>query len=338
MRETVSNDFRSKIEALLGTIDEEPQEDRAPSAHRSLEPREVGARPLTGRSIPDERADSVPVVAERPRWEHSPSLDELFAQFHQQSREAPAPTPPPAARRPDPEPEPLPRSAALEELFAQFDERRPEPKPAAPMSEPPVEAAPSTDAAAETEVSAIDRDEIDAASGAMYRVRPSPLGRGLFACRPIAAQTRLFGEDDWADEAERKIFSVVTPAQLANLTERLRTIFLIYAYNIDTNRISGTFHPEAVRHPTNFMNHSCEPNAGYDGAGSIVALRNIAVDEEIRMDYGTYSFSFDHEFSCTCGSLWCRGRVTRDDWRALVQTGLRLPAFMREQAKHALWG
>ena len=183
-----------------------------------------------------------------------------------------------------------------------------------------------------------DRDLIDAASGALYRVRPSPLGRGLFACRAIAGQTRLFGEDDWADETERKVFSILTPPQIANLTERLRTIFLVYAYNVDITRVSGTFHPEGVRHPTNFMNYSCEPNAGYDGAGNIVALRNIAPDEEIRMDYGTYSFSFDHEFSCNCGALWCRGRVTRDDWRALVLTGLRLPEFMREHTKQALWG
>ena len=33
--------------------------------------------------------------------------------------------------------------------------------------------------------------------------------------------------------------------------------------------------------------------------------------EEIRMDYGTFSFSFDHEFDCRCGAPWCRGRVHR---------------------------
>ena len=53
----------------------------------------------------------------------------------------------------------------------------------------------------------------------------------------------------------------------------------------------------------NFMNHSCEPNLGYDGAGAILALRGISAGEEIRMDYGTYSFSFDHEFTCTLRRL-----------------------------------
>jgi hypothetical protein len=56
------------------------------------------------------------------------------------------------------------------------------------------------------------------------------------------------------------------------------------------------------------------------------------------MDYGTFSFSFDHEFNCTCGAWNCRGRVTRDDWRALVRAGLRLPDFMRALADRALWG
>src|SRR6201999_4032354 len=138
-------------------------------------------------------------------------------------------------------------------------------------------------------------------------------------------------------DAERKAFSVVTPDQIAALPERLCRIFLHFAYNVTPDRVSGSFLPEAVRHPTNFMNHSCDPNAGYDGIDQIIALRAIAPDEEIRMDYGTYSFSFDHLFTCTCGALWCRGRVTRDDWRDLVRTGLRLPGFMRERADQALW-
>ncbi len=78
----------------------------------------------------------------------------------------------------------------------------------------------------------------------------------------------------------------------------MRAIFVCYAYNIATDRVSGTFHPEAVRHPVNFMNHSCDPNVGYRGVNSLVALSDIRPGQELRMDYGTYSFSFDHEFTC----------------------------------------
>jgi hypothetical protein len=175
-------------------------------------------------------------------------------------------------------------------------------------------------------------------SSAPFEVRPTLAGRGLFACQPIASGTPLFGEDDWADETERRSFSTVTPAQLERLTPGMRTAFLRFAYNTTPDDITGTFHLEAVRHPVNFINHSCEPNIGYDGAETIVALRRLASGEEIRMDYGTFSFSFDHDFTCTCGAWACRGKVRRGDWRELVRAGLRLPAFMRAQAKQALWG
>ena len=165
-----------------------------------------------------------------------------------------------------------------------------------------------------------------------------PGGKGIFACRPIAKGTRLFGEDDWADETERRSFSTLSPQQMRELNPALRAVFLRYAYNTAPDKVTGTFHPEAVRHPTNFLNHSCDPNAGYDGSDDIVALRNIAPGEEIRMDYGTFSFSFDHEFACRCTAPWCRGKVTARDWPELVRTGLRLPAFMRTEADRALWG
>ena len=173
---------------------------------------------------------------------------------------------------------------------------------------------------------------------ALFEARPVPGGRGLFACRPIAKGTRLFGEDEWSDEEERRSFSTLSPIQLKELKPALRSVFLRYAYNTSPEAITGAFRPETVRHPINFINHACDPNAGYDGAGEIVALRGIAPGEEIRMDYGTYSFSFDHEFTCGCGAAWCRRRVTGNDWPELVRTGLRLPGFMRALADRALWG
>ena len=171
-----------------------------------------------------------------------------------------------------------------------------------------------------------------------FEVRPMGSGHSLFACRAIERGTTLFGEDDWADATERRSFSTVSAAQLAELTPAMRSVFLRFAYNTAPDRITGTFRPETVRHPVNFMNHCCDPNAGYDGADHIVALRRISPGEEIRMDYGTYSFSFDHEFSCACGAPWCRRKVTQNDWPGLVRAGLRLPGFMRTLADRALWG
>jgi SET domain len=172
----------------------------------------------------------------------------------------------------------------------------------------------------------------------LFEVRSIVGGQALFARRAIASGTRLFGEDDWADETEKRSFTTLTEAQLQDLAPTMQEAFLRFAYNVSPEQIRGTFRPEGVRHPVNFINHSCEPNAGYDGADHIVALRRIAVGEEIRMDYGTYSFSFDHDFSCTCGAWACRAKVTRNDWPELVRSGLRLPGFMRALANKALWG
>jgi len=172
----------------------------------------------------------------------------------------------------------------------------------------------------------------------LLEVRAIEGGKGVFALRPIAAGTPLFGEDDWTDDEERKRFSSLSGDQVRDLSPAMRALFLRFAYNSTPERVSGTFHPEAVRHAINFLNHSCDPNVGYDGTDHIVALVRIAPGEQIRMDYGTYSFSFDHEFACRCGARWCRGRVTRRDWPDLVRGGLRLPGFMRVQADKALWG
>jgi hypothetical protein len=174
--------------------------------------------------------------------------------------------------------------------------------------------------------------------GQLFEMRETRIGRGLFACRPIVRHTGLFSEDDWVDETEARAFSVLTQAQLDKLSPPLRSAFLRYGYNTAPDQVTGTFHPEAVRHPGNFINHSCEPNAGYDGGNTIVTLRRISPGEEIRMDYGTYSFSFDHEFTCTCGAWGCRGQVRRNDWKSLVRMGLRLPGFMRAEAERILWG
>lgn len=176
------------------------------------------------------------------------------------------------------------------------------------------------------------------ALGRLFDVRETRTGRGLFARQPIARGTLLFSEDDWVDETEARAFSVLPEAQIEKLSPALRSAFLRYGYNTALDQVSGTFHPEAVRHPVNFINHSCEPNLGYDGMDAIIALRAISPGEEIRMDYGTYSFSFDHEFTCTCGAWGCRSQVRHDDWKGLVRAGLRLPGFMRAEVDRILWG
>ena len=64
-----------------------------------------------------------------------------------------------------------------------------------------------------------------------------------------------------------------------------------------------------------YINHSCEPNAGLNGQITIVAMHAIQPGDEVTIDYAMCDGSPYDEFDCACGSLICRGRVTGDDWR-----------------------
>lgn len=67
--------------------------------------------------------------------------------------------------------------------------------------------------------------------------------------------------------------------------------------------------------PADFVNHSCDPNAGLRGQITLVALRPIEAGEEVCFDYAMSEGSDYDEFACSCGTERCRGRVTGDDWR-----------------------
>jgi len=59
-----------------------------------------------------------------------------------------------------------------------------------------------------------------------------------------------------------------------------------------------------------YVNHSCDPNAGFRDGLALVARREIAAGEEITWDYSTAIDEDDFSgFSCQCGSVLCRGTV-----------------------------
>ena len=68
------------------------------------------------------------------------------------------------------------------------------------------------------------------------------------------------------------------------------------------------------REPGDAVNHSCEPNCGMGGAAQVVAMRDIAVGEALTFDYAMADGSDYDEFDCACGSSFCRGRVSGNDW------------------------
>ena len=70
-----------------------------------------------------------------------------------------------------------------------------------------------------------------------------------------------------------------------------------------------------TREPGDSINHSCEPNCGMRNATTIVAMRDVAIGEELTFDYAMSDASDYDEFNCNCGTSLCRGRVCADDWQ-----------------------
>jgi len=71
-------------------------------------------------------------------------------------------------------------------------------------------------------------------------------------------------------------------------------------------------------YPAVFLNHSCMPNAGIDSELRLVALRDIAADEEIRFDYSTSMLERNWTMKCRCGEANCRGVI--DDFDRLPRS------------------
>lgn len=64
-----------------------------------------------------------------------------------------------------------------------------------------------------------------------------------------------------------------------------------------------------------YVNHSCNPNAGLSGQIALIAMRDIHPGEEVCFDYAMSDTMPYDEFPCSCGAYNCRGKVGGSDWR-----------------------
>lgn len=69
---------------------------------------------------------------------------------------------------------------------------------------------------------------------------------------------------------------------------------------------------------TDCFNHSCEPNAGFNGQLFLVAMKDIVSGDEIVFDYAMVLYNGNEDvpyaLDCECGSPACRGVITTNDW------------------------
>ncbi len=87
-----------------------------------------------------------------------------------------------------------------------------------------------------------------------------------------------------------------------------------FALQIDDDFYLSPTCPEEVDDLTVFINHSCDPNVGFLGQVTYVAMRDIKAGEELFHDY-SMERSDDYFLECHCGSPLCRHQVTGQDWQ-----------------------
>ena len=122
-------------------------------------------------------------------------------------------------------------------------------------------------------------------------------GHGVFADQPIPRGRLLivFGGD------------IIDRKEVDRLSPELRPLVI----QVDEDCFLVSTKPG----PADWVNHSCDPNAGLRGQITLVALRDIAAGEEITFDYAMSDGCDYDEFDCGCAASKCRGRVTGNDWR-----------------------
>ena len=86
-----------------------------------------------------------------------------------------------------------------------------------------------------------------------------------------------------------------------------------YMIQIDENLYFAAVSDTDIE-PGDYLNHSCDPNAGIQNSIKIVAMRDIQPGEEITFDYAM-SESRELSLECACGKENCRKKITSDDWK-----------------------
>jgi SET domain-containing protein len=125
-------------------------------------------------------------------------------------------------------------------------------------------------------------------------LRPSRIeGKGLFAKEPISKGEQLIRSGD--DE-----YVIMTDEEFQAFTETVSSYDAV-ALGDGRQRVSTV---SREQDPSNYGNHSCDPNAEMNDEG-LVASRDIKAGEEITCDYAPLS-SRSWSMVCNCGTPNCR--------------------------------
>lgn len=91
-----------------------------------------------------------------------------------------------------------------------------------------------------------------------------------------------------------------------------------YCLQIEDHFFLGPKNKEDIPLNGIFINHSCEPNIGFSGQITYVAMRDIEANEELTHDYTMCFTDMEHfsDLKCNCGIKNCRGSIKSSDWKS----------------------
>ncbi len=135
-------------------------------------------------------------------------------------------------------------------------------------------------------------------------------GQGVHAIEPIAG----------GEVVAVKGGHVVDGTTVANLSTGISNS----AFQIAADHFLAALTPQEYDGVMMRVNHSCEPNVGIGGNVLLVSMRDIAVGEELTIDYALFLGDPGFAMQCRCPAASCRGTVTGVDWmRADLQERYR---------------
>lgn len=122
------------------------------------------------------------------------------------------------------------------------------------------------------------------------------VGVGIYASRPI-----MRGTLTWVLDPLDRVF---TPGSVAELPPAYRPLVEKYSFR----DASGSF--ILCWDHARYVNHSCDPNCAGTRHGFDIAVRDIAVGEQLVNDYATLNLLPHESFACDCGAAACRRWIT----------------------------
>jgi D-alanine-D-alanine ligase len=146
-------------------------------------------------------------------------------------------------------------------------------------------------------------------------------GFGIYALRDINEGEIIF-------KGEERSQRIVTKRHVEiNWNDEEKMHFRRYAYPVSEELFILWDNDPSEWAP---QNHSCNPNTIFDGL-NVHALRNIAKDEELTLDYAQFLDENMEPFQCQCSSANCRGLIMGVKKNSLTERELAINIIRGEE-------